>query len=139
MSSSIARRNGNHLNQKKPTTQFFYTFTLFIMAFYAPKTEQKEFQSVASGTYVGRCYSFIDLGTQTIQSQYGEQQKHQIRLSFELPEELIEIKGEQKPYSVHMMLTLSTHEKSQLMALLKARQNVTEASTFDLTNLVGKE
>ena len=62
------------------------------MALFAPKTEAKDFPLVPAGTHIGRCYSFIDLGTQEIVSQYGEQQKHQIRLSFEIPEEQIEIK-----------------------------------------------
>jgi hypothetical protein len=71
---------------------YFYIFFIIIMALFAPKTEAKDFPIVPVGTHVGRCYSFLDLGTQTINGQYGEQQKHQIRLSFELPEEEVEIK-----------------------------------------------
>jgi len=42
--------------------------------------------SIPEGIHKAVIYSVVDLGTQTIQSQqYGEQEKKQILISFEIP------------------------------------------------------
>lgn len=88
------------------------------MALIAKKGEST-FENVQPGTYVGRCYSVIDLWTQKIVSQYGEQMKHQVRISFELPDETRTFDGIEKPLSQHMTLTLSVNDKSQMYKIMK--------------------
>jgi len=46
------------------------------MGFIAKDSGGGDFKRVPPGVYIGRCFSMIDLGTQTTNGQYGEKQQH---------------------------------------------------------------
>jgi len=106
------------------------------------------FKRVPGGAYVGRCYSLIDLGTQTTSGQYGEKQQHKIRIGFELFGEdengeplTVEVDGEQMPLTISKSYTVSLHEKSSLrkdLASWRGRDFTDEeAKSFDVSKLLG--
>lgn len=106
------------------------------------------FKRVPGGAYVGRCYSLIDLGTQTTSGQYGEKQQHKIRIGFELFGEdengeplTVEVDGEQMPLTISKSYTVSLHEKSSLrkdLASWRGRDFTDEeAKAFDVSRLLG--
>lgn len=85
-----------------------------------PKPNQIEFEN-PPGTFVSRCYRFIDMGTQQTTDFNGAvKHVHQVRLSWELPTELME-KGSNagKPFSMTQTFTWSMHEKANLRKLLE--------------------
>jgi hypothetical protein len=86
-----------------------------------PKPNQIEFEQSAPGTYPARCYRFLDLGTQPKTYQGQTKLLRQIRLSWELPTELM-TKGEHagKPFTVHNTYTWSMSEKAILRKTLEA-------------------
>jgi hypothetical protein len=79
--------------------------------------------SIPEGIHKAVIYSVVDLGTQTIQSQqYGEQEKKQILISFEIPsitKVFDKEKGEQA-VTISKTYTLSLHEKSRLYEVAKS-------------------
>ena len=85
-----------------------------------PKPNQVEYETVPAGTYVARCYRFLDLGTQPKIYQEQTKLQRQIRLSWELPTELME-KGDStgKPFTVHQTFTWSMSEKAILRKTLE--------------------
>lgn len=86
-----------------------------------PKPNQIEFEIPNAGTFVARCYRFIDLGTQPKTFEGKTTLKHQVRLSWELPTELM-TKGEYagKPFSVHQTYTWSMGDKATLRKSLES-------------------
>lgn len=109
-----------------------------------PKPNQIEFEQIAPGTYPARCYRFLDLGTQP--KTYKGQTKllRQIRLSWELPTELM-TKGDStgKPFTVHNTYTWSMSEKAILRKTLESWRGKKFADTdfgeggFDTRKLLG--
>ena len=78
------------------------------------------FKRVPPGVYIGRCYSIIDLGTQTSNGQYGEKHQHKIRVAWELFGEdengqplTIDVDGKEMPMTISKSYTVSLHEKAQ--------------------------
>ena len=54
------------------------------MGFIAKDSGGGDFKRVPPGAYIGRCFSLIDLGTQTTNGQFGEKRQHKIRIAWEL-------------------------------------------------------
>lgn len=109
--------------------------------FFGIEKENKMFEPLPAGAYIARCYSIIDLGTQTWSSaQYGEQIQRKIRLSFELPTELKKFsddKGEQ-PIVISKEFTLSMHPKSGLRKFVESWLGK-KLSKEDLNNFSEKD
>lgn len=109
---------------------------------YLPKSEGGNFEITPDGTFVGRCYRFIDLGSHD-QTYQGESKglKRLIMIGFELPTELM---ADGRPFSIHKRYTWSMHEKATLRKDLEAWRGVkfTDADFgpggFDIRNLLGK-
>jgi hypothetical protein len=108
------------------------------------KQSEKQFELVPSGNHLARCYQMIEIGTE--QGEYMGQPKeyHRIRIVWELPNEkkvFNSEKGEQ-PFSIGKDYTLSMHEKATLRHDLQSWRGKAftdeEASSFDITNLLGK-
>ena len=103
-------------------------------------TETKR-EIVPSGTHIARCYSMIHIGT--VEWEYAGEIKYtnKVRLTFELPLELREFSGEQKPMVISKEYTLSLHEKSNLRRDLEGWRGKTfnnkELSSFDITDVLG--
>lgn len=85
-----------------------------------PKPGSVQFEHVSPGTYPARCYRFIDLGTQPKTFNKETKLVHQVRLSWELPTELME-KGDYagKPFTVHTSYTWSMSAKAILRKSLE--------------------
>lgn len=81
-----------------------------------PKAEGGNFEPTPAGTFVARCYRFLDLGSHE-QVFQGESKglKRLIMISFELPTELMsEGPNAGKPFTVSKRYTWSTHEKANM-------------------------
>lgn len=109
---------------------------------YLPKNEGGNFEITPDGTFVARCYRFIDLGSHD-QAYQGESKglKRLIMIGFELPTELM---SDGRPFSIHKRYTWSMHEKATLRKDLEAWRGAkfTDADFgpggFDVRNLLGK-
>ena len=117
------------------------------MGFIAKDSGGGNFKRVPAGAYIGRCYSLIDLGTQTTTGQYGEKQQHKIRLGWELFGEdeqgnplTVEVDGKQMPMTISKSYTVSLHEKAGLRKDLQAWRGreftEEEAKAFDVSKLL---
>ena len=106
------------------------------------------FKRVPPGVYIGRCYSLVDLGTQTSNGQYGEKHQHKIRVAWELFGEdengqplTIDVDGKEMPMTISKSYTVSLHEKAGLRKDLSAWRGRDftdeEAKAFDVSKLIG--
>jgi hypothetical protein len=106
------------------------------------------FKRVPAGVHIGRCYSLIDLGTQTTDGQYGIKAQHKIRIGWELFGEdenggplVVDVDGQQMPMTISKSYTVSLHEKARLRQDLSAWRgkdfSEDEAKAFDVSRLVG--
>jgi hypothetical protein len=118
------------------------------MGFIASDSGGGNFKRVPPGAYIGRCYSLIDLGTQTTTGQYGEKSQHKLRIGWELFGEdeqgvplTVEVDGEQLPMTISKSYTVSLHEKAGLRKDLQAWRGreftEDEAKAFDVSKLLG--
>ena len=98
---------------------------------------------VPSGTHVARCYSMIHIGTVEWEYQGEKKYSNKIRVTFELPFEMRDFGGEEKPMVISKEYTLSLHEKSNLRRDLEGWRGKSfdnkELAHFDITNLISKE
>ena len=105
-------------------------------------TETKR-EIVPSGTHIARCYSMIHIGTVEWEWQGETKYSNKIRVTFELPHEMRDFSGEQKPMVISKEYTLSLHEKSNLRRDLEVWRGKSftnkELAHFDTTNLISKE
>jgi len=96
---------------------------------------------IDAGTYAGVCCGIVDLGTQ--QSVYnGEERfRSELLIIFEIPDELIEINGENKPRQVSRRFAKSVNEKSSFRAFLKSWRGYdfteSELEDFDMRSMLG--
>ena len=104
-------------------------------------TNKKEL--VASGTHIARCYSMTHIGTQNFEYQGESKKSNRIRLGFELPHEIRDFNGEDRPLVISKEFTLSLHEKSNLRKDLESWRGkaftTKERNNFDITDLLGVE
>jgi hypothetical protein len=118
------------------------------MGFVAKNSGGGDFKRVPPGVYIGRCYSLIDLGTQTTNGQYGEKHQHKIRIGWELFGEdeqgnalTIDVDGKAMPMTISKSYTVSLHEKAGLRKDLAAWRGKDftdeEADAFDVSKLLG--
>ncbi len=105
----------------------------------ASEGDSKPKQLPPAGTHVARCFSVIDIGTQS--DDFGE--RHKIRVTWELPDELAvfsEDKGEQ-PFVISKDYTLSLYEKANLRHDLEGWRGkqftADELKGFDIFTLIG--
>lgn len=109
---------------------------------YLPKSEGGNFELTPDGTFIARCYRFIDLGShdQTFQGE-SKGKKRLVMIGFELPTEFM---SDGRPFSIHKRYTWSMHEKAALRKDLEAWRGAkfSEADFgpggFDVRNLLGK-
>jgi len=105
-------------------------------------TGNGDFTPAPAGLHRAVCISYVDIGTH--ESEYNGQKKIQnkVMLTWELPDETIEINGEVKPRVVSKFYTKSLHEKANLrhdLASWRSREfTEEELKGFDLDNILGK-
>ena len=94
---------------------------------------------VEEGTHLGVCSMLIDLGMQY--SEIYKKSQRKVLIGWELPDETIEIDGEQKPRVLSKRYTANLSEKSNLrkdLASWRGRDfTPEELKAFDLKNIVG--
>ena len=102
------------------------------------------YEPIAAGTYIARCYSMIHIGT-VKESYMGEEKNvNKVRLTFELPTELKVFKEEngEQPQVISKEFTLSLAEKSNLRSFLNSWRGKAltddECKSFDISVLAGK-
>jgi hypothetical protein len=108
---------------------------------YLPKSDGGNFEMVPAGTFIGRCYRFIDLGSHE-QKYQGESKglKRLVMLGFELPTEAM---GDGRPFSIHKRYTWSMHEKSAMRKDLESWRGLKFSDNdfgpggFNVRNLLG--
>jgi hypothetical protein len=97
---------------------------------------------VPSGTHFARCYSMIHIGVVEWEFQGEKKFNNKVRLTWELPYEMRDFGGEQKPLVISKEYTLSMHEKSNLRKDLEMWRGKVftnkELGSFDVTDLLGK-
>lgn len=112
---------------------------------YLPKNEGGNFEPAPAGSFIARCYRFIDMGSheQTFQGE-STGLKRLVMIGFELPTELMTA-GENagRPFTVSKRYTWSTHEKSNMRKDLeswrgkKFNDSDFGPGGFDVRNLLG--
>ena len=97
---------------------------------------------VPAGTHIARCYSMIHIGTVEWEWQGEIKESNKVKIAFELPNEMRDFGGEEKPMVISKEYTISLHEKSNLRRDLETWRGkeftTKELSSFDITNLLEK-
>lgn len=109
-------------------------------------SEGGKFENPEPGSHLARCYAVIDLGTQEKHYKDEKTFSRQVRISFELPQSLMEglynpeMKG--KPFTAHLHAKQSLHKASNLRKHLEGwrgkRFEQVELDAYDPKNLLGK-
>lgn len=74
-----------------------------------------------AGSFASNCFQVIDLGTQATNYQGQADEKHLIRIAWEMPDELIPSGSRQgQPFTIAQKFTFSMHEKASLRKLLES-------------------
>jgi hypothetical protein len=101
----------------------------------------EEFKKVSEGNHIARCVRVIDLGTQSYEWNGKRHSQPKVQIAFEIPQERIDINGENLPMMLSIDYTLSLHEHAKLRAALEQwrGQPFTEEQLagFDLRKLLG--
>ena len=112
------------------------------MGRYSSDTGGGSFTPAPVGTHLARCFRVIDLGTQHGEYKGQPTRRNQVLVSWELPDELIEVEGEQRPVTTSRFYTNSLGEKANLRRDLESwrGRNFTdeELQRFDLESILGK-
>ena len=110
------------------------------MAILARANAGGNYEPIPEGTYTAICYSIIDLGMQ-VNEKFGNS-SHKVMFTWELPDETINIDGEDKPRAISKEYTLSLGEKANLRKELEAWRGKAftkeEMDGFDVKNVLGK-
>jgi hypothetical protein len=79
-----------------------------------------DFDPVPAGTHLAVCWRVVDLGTQLTTFNGQTKDAHKVLVSWELPDETIEIDGQPRPMIQSKRYTWSMHEKATLRLHLEA-------------------
>ena len=97
------------------------------------------FSPIPEGTYSAVCNMLVDLGMQRNETYNNVSRK--VLISWQLPDETIEIEGKDEPRVISKRYTLSLDDRSNLRADLAAWRGrdftPEELQAFDLRNIVG--
>jgi len=106
----------------------------------AKQNGQGDFPITPEGTYVGRCFKIIDIGTQTQTGMYGTNEQHKVMISWELLDDDVKME-DGRPFAISQFYTVSLHEKATLRKDLEAWRGKKftdeELEGFDLKNVLG--
>lgn len=112
------------------------------MGRYASDSGGGSFTPAPVGTHVARCYRIIDLGTQHGEYKGQPTRRNQVLVSWELPDETIEIEGKTVPITTSRFYTNSLGEKANLRKDLESWRGRSftddELRKFDLESILGK-
>lgn len=102
------------------------------------KGDKKPKELLKAGAYIATIYSVVQLGTMKGEYAGKETRKNKIRVTWELPEEMREFDGEQKPMVVGKTYTASLYEQAKLRPIVEGILGEIDEDTFAIENLVGK-
>ncbi len=88
-----------------------------------------------AGTHTAVLYQLIDLGTQSVKTQWGEKDQRLVRLGWELSEELMD---DGRPFAIAKRYNASASPKAVIVKDIKAWTGQNVANGFDLASLLGK-
>lgn len=100
------------------------------------------FEVVAAGNHLARCYSMVQIGT--IHDETFDTKRHLVRITWELPlkKKVFKPENGERPFSISKEYTLSMNEKANLRQDLESWRGKgfteNEAKAFDITKLLGK-
>lgn len=101
-----------------------------------------DFKPVPEGAYIATCVRLIDLGTQITTFQGADKLQRKVLVAWEVPDEIVEYDGEQRPALIMSRYTASLSDKANLRKHLEAwrgrRFTDDELKGFDLKNVLGK-
>ena len=111
------------------------------MGRYSSDTGGGDFKQAPAGSHVGRAVRIIDLGTQHDEYQGEPTVRNQVLVQWELPNETVEIDGQDKPLLVGKFYTNSLGEKANLRRHLESWRakpfTQEELERFDLMKILG--
>lgn len=111
------------------------------MGRYAQDSGGGDFQQAPIGTHVGVCVRITDLGTQTSEYQGQVNERNQILVTWELPNEMMETDKGPAPFIVSKFYTNSLNEKATLrhdLTQWRGRDFTDEElGRFDLQSILG--
>lgn len=100
------------------------------------------FTPAPTGTHLARCIRLTDLGTQHGEYKGQPTRRNQILVTWELPDEMIEIEGKETPITTSRFYTNSLGEKANLRKDLESWRGrmftEDELRKFDLETILGK-
>lgn len=102
------------------------------------KSEKKPKELLPAGAYIATLYSVVQFGTMNGEYKGQPTKKNKIRLTWELPEELRDFDGEQKPMVVGKTYTASIFEQAKLRPIVEGILGEVDEETFSIESLVGK-
>jgi hypothetical protein len=109
------------------------------MALKVSESGGQDFKQPTAGTHVARCIRIIDLGIQPGEWKGKPIQRHQILVTWELPNELMD---DGRPFVVSRFYTASLSEKANLRKDLEAWRNRAftdaELESFDTAKILGQ-
>lgn len=99
-----------------------------------------KYPPIDEGIHTGVCYSIVDLGD--VYSEKFENTSRKVLVTWEIPDETIEIDGKMMPRAISREYTLSLSSKANLRKDLEAwrckKFDDEELKGFDLKNVLGK-
>lgn len=108
------------------------------MALIAADSGGGDFELTPAGNHIGRCYAVVDLGMQTSIFNGEESTKRKVRISWELP---LELMTDGRPFSISATYTISLSEKANLRRDLQSWRGRAfteqELQGFDLFTVLG--
>jgi hypothetical protein len=101
-----------------------------------------DFKPIPEGTYIATCVRLIDLGTQVSTYKGVDSLRRKVLIVWEVPDQLVEFDGEERPALIMQRYTASLSDKAILRQHLEAwrgrRFTADELRGFDLKNVLGK-
>lgn len=100
---------------------------------------RSSYPGLEPGLYLAVCYSVVDIGEH--ENRMYNNTSRQVVLTWELPNEMIEVEERRLPRAVSKFFTLSLNEKAKLRGFLENWRgrafSAEELAGFDLKNLLG--
>jgi len=106
-----------------------------------PEGSGSDFEQIDPGNYPAVCYRYYDLGKQRLEFEGKSKDTHRVFITWEFPDERIEINGEDLPRVISKEYTLSLHENATLRQHLETwrgkKFSKEELKGFSLQNILG--
>ena len=102
------------------------------------KGNKKERELPSAGAHIATVYSIVQIGTIAGEYLGKPTRKNKIRITWELPEEMRDFDGEQKPLVVGKTYTASLYDQSKLRPIVDGILGDVDEDTFKLEDLIGK-